>query len=84
MKKLYSLFTMQLPHRAIVVYLYLYYRSNAEGTCFPAIETIAHDLRISRSTVKRALADLTNAGLIKKEERSRENGGKTSNRYYLL
>lgn len=84
MKHLYSLFTMQLPHRAIVVYLYLYYRSNAEGTCFPSIDRIAHDLQISRSTVKRALADLSEAELIKKEERNRENGGKTSNLYYLL
>lgn len=50
---------MQLPHRAIVVYLYLYYRSNADGTCFPAIDTIAHDLKISRSTVKRAIDDLS-------------------------
>lgn len=75
---------MQLPHRAIVVYLYLYYRSNADGTCFPAIDTIAHDLKISRSTVKRAIDDLSEVNLIKKEERNRENGGKTSNRYYLL
>ncbi|MBM6921680.1 MarR family transcriptional regulator, partial [Phocea massiliensis] len=46
--------------------------------------TIAKDLSLSRSTVKRAVKDLEKAGLIRKEPHYRENGSATSNRYYLL
>ncbi len=45
--------------------------------------TIARELKLSRSTVKRALADLEQSGRIRKEQRWRENGGKSSNMFYL-
>ena len=48
-----------------------------------AVNTIADDLQLSRSTVKRALHDLIEAGLIEKESRYRENGSRTSNRLIL-
>lgn len=38
--------------------VYLYDRADKDGYCFPAINTIARDLSISRSTVKRAIYDL--------------------------
>ena len=44
----------------------------------------ASDLSLSRSTVKRAIKDLENAGMIRKEAHYRENGSATSNRYHLL
>ena len=44
-----------LPHRAIPVYMYLKDRSGSTGSCWPGIKTIARDLNLSRSTVKRAL-----------------------------
>jgi GntR family transcriptional regulator len=55
-----------------------------ERKTWPGINTIARDLLVSRSTVKRAVRDLEKAGLIRKEPHYRENGSATSNRYYLL
>ena len=52
-----------------------------DGKCWPAIKTIAKELNLSRSTVKRALDDLCQAGLLTKETRWRKNGGLTSNLY---
>ncbi len=69
--------------RAKTVYMYLKDRSNAEGECWPAIKTIARDTSMSVSTVKRALADLSQCGLLRKERRFRENRGNTSNRYFI-
>ena len=53
-----------LPHRAIPVYMYLKDRSGSTGSCWPGIKTIAKDLNLSRSTVKRALADLEQHGYL--------------------
>lgn len=73
----------ELPHRARAVYMYLKDRSGKNNCCWPAVKTIAKDLQLSRSTVKRALNDLVRAGLIEKECRYRENGSHTSNRLIL-
>ena len=73
----------ELPHRARAVYMYLQDRANGTGSCWPGINTIAADLKLSRSTVKRALRDLERAGLVAKERRLRENGSDTSNLYQL-
>ena len=55
--------------------MYLKDRTGRKGTCWPAIGTIARDLGLSRSTVKRALKDLEEKGYLKREIRHRENGG---------
>ena len=47
----------ELPSRARAVYMYLRDRADSEGKCWPGIKTIASDMRLSRSTVKRALTD---------------------------
>jgi len=74
----------QLPNRAKLVYLYLHDRMDNEKKAWPGINRIASDLSLSRSTVKRAIADLVKAGYIRKEVAYRENNrGQTSNRYYL-
>ena len=67
-----------LPHRARTVYMYLKDRAGKDCVCWPAINTIARDLSLSRSTVKRAIGDLTKAGLLGKEPRYRESGSKSS------
>ncbi|WP_088225659.1 helix-turn-helix domain-containing protein [Desulfosporosinus sp. FKB] len=79
-----SLYSSELPHRARAVYMYLYDRADKDGKCYPAIGTIAKELKLSRSTVKRAIADLEKNGRLRKEQRWRENGGKSSNLYYLV
>lgn len=73
-----------LPHRAIPVYMYLKDRSGSTGSCWPGIKTIAKDLNLSRSTVKRALTDLEQRGYLAKLPRYRPNGSNTSNLYTLL
>ena len=77
-------YSSDLPHRAKAVYMYLKDRSNTDGQCYPAIGTIAKELNLSRRTVERAIQDLVKAGLIKKEQRWRENGGKSSLLYTLI
>ena len=79
-----KLYQTDLPHRAKLVYIYLHDRMDSEKKAWPGLGTIAKDLSISRSTVKRAVKDLEQAGLIRKEPHFRENGSATSNRYYLL
>ena len=56
----------ELPSRARAVYMYLRDRADSEGKCWPGIKTIASDMRLSRSTVKRALTDLEQHGYLQK------------------
>lgn len=79
-----KLYQTDLPHRAKLVYIYLHDRMDSEKKAWPGLGTIAKDLSLSRSTVKRAVKDLEQARLIRKEPHFRENGSATSNRYYLL
>ena len=74
----------ELSPRAKTVLLYLQDRANQEGESWYAIGRIARDLSISRSTVKRALADLAGLGRVEILPRYRENGGRSSNLYRLL
>lgn len=48
-----KLYRMDLPHRAISVYIYLADRANKDGICWPSIPTIAKDLKLSESTTRR-------------------------------
>lgn len=73
-----EIYAKELPHRAKAVYMYLKDRSNKEGQCYPAIGTVAKELQLSRRTVERAIDDLVRAGLVTKEQRWRENGGRSS------
>lgn len=44
-----EIYSTDLPHRAVAVYMYLRDRADKDGTCYPAINTIAQDLKISKS-----------------------------------
>lgn len=72
------LYKMDLQHRAVAVYIYLADRMNKAGECWPAIPTIARELKLSQSTVRRALQDLRKAELLETEQRYRAKGGKSS------
>ena len=72
------LYKMDLQHRAVAVYIYLADRANRDGEGWPAIPTIAGELKLSQSTVRRALQDLRKAELLKTEQRYRAKGGKSS------
>lgn len=73
-----------LPSRAKAVYMYLRDRSDKERKCWPGINSIAADLSLSRSTVKRALHDLEKQGYIQRLPRYRESGSRSSNLYVLV
>ena len=73
-----SIYSDNLPSRAVAVYMYLAQRANSDGQCWPSERRIALDLSISKSTVKRAIADLVKSGYIKTEQRRRKNGAKSS------
>ena len=75
---------MDLPHRAVAVYCYLYERANKEGECWPAVPTIAREIKLSEATVRRAIRDLKKSELLKTEQRYRTKGGKSSLLFHLL
>ena len=83
MGRLDFLYRMDLPHRAKSVYIYLADRANKDGECWPAIPTIARELKLSQSTVRRALQDLRKAGFLETEQRYRKHCGKRSLLYSL-
>ena len=83
MGRLDFLYRMDLPHRAVSVYIYLYDRANKNGECWPAIPTIAKESKFSQSTIRRALKDLRKAGLLETKQRYREKGGKSSLLYKI-
>lgn len=83
MGRLDFLYRMDLPHRAKSVYIYLADRANKDGECWPAIPSIACELKLSQSTVRRALQDLRKAGLLETKQRYRKQGGKSSLLYML-
>ena len=47
MSRLDFLYRTELPHRAVAVYIYLADRTNENNECWPAIPTIAADLKYS-------------------------------------
>ncbi|MBR2987814.1 MAG: helix-turn-helix domain-containing protein, partial [Clostridia bacterium] len=53
------------------------------GECWPAIPTIARELKLSESTVRRALRDLRRGGYLTTEQRYRTKGGKSSLLYKI-
>ena len=78
MSRLDFLYRTELPHRAVAVYIYLVDRTNENNECWPAIPTIAADLKLSASTVRRGIRDLEKTGLLETEQRYRKKGGKSS------
>lgn len=84
MSRLTYLYQMDLPHRAVAVYTYLHDRANKNGECFPSVNTIAGDIKLSPATVRRAIKDLKEAGLFTTTQRYRDKGGKSSLLFRLI
>ena len=70
------------PNR-LAVFLYLWRRSDSQGTCFPSIGRMAKELLISSKTVSRCLKWLKEQGFIRVEPRRAEMGGRMSNLYQV-
>ena len=83
MSRLDFLYRMEPPQRAVSVYICLADRANKDGECWPAIPTIAAELKLSQSTVRRALRDLRKADLLENEQRYRTKGGKSTLLYKI-
>ena len=57
--------------------------AEADGTCWPSVRRIAENLKLSRRTVQRALADLERHGFLERTHRRRPNGSLTSSLYRI-
>lgn len=68
---------------AKLVYLSLNSRTARVAASWPSHALIASECGISVTTVKAALNELKALGLVRWEKRIREDGGATSNMYYL-
>jgi len=79
---------IDLPISAQAVRLYAVlnrYADKDDGTCFPAISTLAKRMHTSNSTVKRALSELKDCGAVLVEPRyDKETNEQTSNLYTVL
>lgn len=64
MSRLDFLYSSDVSSKAVAVFLYLLDHANKQGECWPSIPTIAEDLKISESTVRRAVKELKKAGLL--------------------
>lgn len=73
-----------LPSSAVAVYkVLLQYANRKTWSCFPSVNTIARDTKLSDRTVRRQIALLEKEGYILRIPRRRENKGHTSNIYFL-
>ena len=84
MSNLDYLYKIDLPHRAFTVYRYLLDRAKKDGQCWPSVNKIAGDIKLSPATVRRAIKDLKKVGLIETKQRYREHGGKSSLLYKMF
>jgi DNA-binding transcriptional MocR family regulator len=73
--------TVKGPQRAVL--LVLADRADDSGQCWPSHSTLARESGLARSTVKKVLLQLREAGLIRWEQRRDDSGDLTSNRYFL-
>lgn len=70
------------PH-AKLVYTIIQSHTDERGTAYPSQGTIARESGLSLASVKRALAQLTAAGLVKSTPRSRADGGQAASLYLV-
>lgn len=65
------------------VYLVLQSFANEEGYCYPSINKMADICGVSRRTIERSLSRLEEQKAIARQKRIKNDGGYTSNGYYL-
>jgi hypothetical protein len=72
------------PAAKIVLYWLADHHNSETGACFPSLAKLANECEMDVATVKRHLVRLEQDGLIKRSQRTRENGSQTSTQYILL
>ncbi len=83
MRDLKFLYKMDISHRAFVVYAYLADRADEKGECWPSVNRIASDTKMSESTVRIAVHELRKQKLVETKQRYRYYGEKSSLLYKL-
>lgn len=71
------------PAAKIVLYWLADHHNESTGACFPSFSTLAEECEMDRATVIRHINSLCEMGLVKRIERNRENGSRSSNGYSL-
>ena len=66
-----------------LVYIYLKKFADSKNQCYPSVKTLSKLTKISVNKIKITLAELEQKGVIAKENRTRPDGGKSSNLYTL-
>ena len=72
-----------LPKDEQLILIHIWAYANEDGVCWPSISRLCQDSSMSRSTVQRVLGRLIAKGILKKEQRKREDGSTSSNCYYV-
>lgn len=70
-------------HYQIVVFIYLKMFADGNNQCYPSVKTLSKLTKISVHKIKITLAELEDKGIIVKKNRTRPDGGKSSNLYTL-
>lgn len=78
------IFAMELSCHAKLIYMYLCRCADSEAQSFPSRNTIAQNCSISLTSVKNAMRELLNIGLLAKEEQFRPDKSQTSNLYTIF
>lgn len=81
MKDFEKMFREDMSSSEQHIYSYLVFRQGKNENCYPSHSKVARDCKLSVSTVKRCLTSLEKKGYIRKINRRRSNGSKTSNIY---
>lgn len=66
-----------------LIFIYLKKFSDEKNQCFPSLKKLSKMTKIGITTVKKTILELEKKGVISKQERTRADGGKTSNLYTL-
>ena len=78
------IFDLELKPRDFTVYCCLLRHCDSkDGSCFPSRRVVAKECGMDRKTVDSAIENLSSLGLVKKIQRHREDGTRTSNLYYV-
>ena len=81
MKAFEMIYMDEVSAKAVSVYRYLLDRQGKKEFCFVSHRRMSADLKISVSTVKRALDELERKGYVAIEQQKRANGSRCSNVY---
>lgn len=66
-----------------LIFIYLKKFSDEKNQCFPSIKKLSEMTKIGITRVKKTILELEEKGVISKQERTRTDGGKSSNLYTL-